>query len=130
MRAKEIHNLYNAATLSPYNPEAKKLFASLAKKLLRELNALLGIQADVRYNAGGIAVSGEATLHGDLIYVQIQKAAFGLPIILVRTCNGRKDYTGDRNTYFSFERLHEYNVAGLASYCEQLMHVKNSEEGR
>ena len=44
----------------------------------------------------GTAVSGEITLHGDHLYVQVSQSALGSHSgILFRTCKGRKDYVGE-----------------------------------
>jgi hypothetical protein len=126
MKPTEIKRLQLAAKHSAYNADTKREFRRLALKALRELNELLGINADVRYNAGGIAVSGEATLHGDGLYVQIQQSCVMGFCILVRTCKGRKDYTGGRNTYFPVERLNVYGIQGLGAYCAQLVAFEES----
>ncbi len=125
----EIKRLQSAAKHSSYNDTEKREFKRLALKALRELNVLLGVNADVRYNAGGIAVSGEATLHGDGLYVQIQQSCTSPDLnILVRTCKGRKDYTGGRNTYFPVERLNVYGIQGLGAYCAQLVAFEESRK--
>jgi hypothetical protein len=54
-----------------------------------------------------IAVSGEATLHGDRLYVQVSQPATRADTgILFRTCEGRRDYTGGRNNFASLDLLH------------------------
>lgn len=86
-----------------YNHEGKQAFRKEAMKLLRRLAAELRLErkdVDVRFNPGGIAVSGDAILHCDFLYVWISRS----PIrpgatVLVRDCKGRKDYTGGRNQY-------------------------------
>jgi hypothetical protein len=53
-----------------------------------------------------IAVSGEATLHADQLYVQACQPATGHETgILFRTCQGRKDYHGGPNNFASLEFL-------------------------
>lgn len=55
---------------------------------------------DIRSNKGGIAVSGEVTLHGENIYVQLSESCLHRGVsVMYRTCNGRKDYTGGRNNF-------------------------------
>jgi hypothetical protein len=80
-----------------YNDAQKRRFHATARKRLKALATALGLEAgsfDVRSNLGGIAVSGEATLHGEHLYVQICQSATGWDSgILIRTCQGRKDYT-------------------------------------
>ena len=53
-----------------------------------------------------IAVSGEATLHADQLYVQACQPATGHDTgILFRTCQGRKDYHGGPNNFASLDLL-------------------------
>ena len=43
-------------------------------------------------------MSGEITLHHDDVYIQVCQPASGADSgILIRTCQGRRDYTGGRN---------------------------------
>ena len=79
-----------------YNEEIKARFRSEAMKYLRRLAKELSLPKgsySIRYNAGGIAVSGEATLHHNEFYLQISHDCFW------RTCNGQKDYSGYRNRW-------------------------------
>lgn len=93
-----------------YDPEAKRLFHMHARRRLLELAALLGLTPrtfDLRSNAGGVAVSGEVTLHADHLYVQVSQPATGRDTgILIRSCEGRRDYVGGRNRLASLDLLH------------------------
>lgn len=56
-----------------YDDDAKRLFHHHARRQLRLLADALGLAPssfDLRNNKGGIAVSGEVTMHGDHLYVQ------------------------------------------------------------
>ncbi len=81
---------------------SKAKMHSAGRAFLRRLAADLGLAKgsfDIRSNQGGIAVSGEVTLHGERIYVQLSEsyfAPYGVSI-LYRGCCGRKDYSGGRN---------------------------------
>lgn len=92
-----------------YDSDAKRLFHSRARRQLRQLATALGLAPgayDLRSNQGGIAVSGEVTLHTDHLYVQACQPATGHDSgILFRTCDGRKDYTGGRNNFASLDLL-------------------------
>jgi hypothetical protein len=87
-----------------YNEAQKRTFHATAQSRLRIL-AIIELQLepssfDVRSNKGGIAVSGEITLHHDRIYVQVSQPYSGADSgILIRTCNGRRDYTGGPNHF-------------------------------
>lgn len=87
-----------------FNPVAKAQFHSTVQNRLRRLATLLGLARkdyDLRSNSGGVAVSGEVTLHTDTLYVQVAQPCMGNEFgILYRRCMGRKDYTGGCN-YFA-----------------------------
>ena len=86
-----------------YEPEPKRRFHAMARARLRDLATELRLKTgafDLRSNAGGVAVSGEITLHGKHVYVQVcQPATRADTGILIRTCNGRRDYSGGRNHF-------------------------------
>jgi hypothetical protein len=94
-----------------YDPERKRLFHKLARRQLRWLAQALKLTPedyDLRSNPAGIAVSGEVTLHGDHLYVQVGQPVMGYDTgILFRTCKGRKDYIGGRNNFASLDLLHK-----------------------
>ena len=92
-----------------YDDVAKRRFHSRARSQLRRVAAALGLQPgsyDLRSNLAGSAVSGEITLHGDRLYVQVSQSAMGHDGgILFRTCKGRKDYCGGPNNFASLDLL-------------------------
>lgn len=92
-----------------YEAEAKRLFHSRARSQLRCIATALGLEPgsyDLRSNQAGIAVSGEITLHGDHLYVQVSQSAMGYHSgVLFRTCKGRKDYVGGPNNFASLDLL-------------------------
>ena len=92
-----------------YDAEAKRVFHSRAKSQLLRLATALGLEPgsyDLRSNQAGIAVSGEITLHGDHLYVQVSQSAMGHHSgVLFRTCKGRKDYVGGPNNFASLDLL-------------------------
>jgi hypothetical protein len=109
-----------------YNPEIKQRFHAAARRRLRRLAAALGFSAgsfDLRSNPAGIAVSGEITLHHDTVYVQVCQRSIGADSgILIRTCQGRRDYTGGPN-YFAALRLLDDEVA-LAKQVRAVLAMK------
>src|SRR5258707_1864339 len=92
-----------------YDGEAKRAFHNHARRRLKQLADALGLAPgsfDLRSNPGGIAVSGEATLHADHLYVQACQPATGHDSgILFRACRGRKDYYGGSNNFASPDLL-------------------------
>jgi len=116
---------FNFRNRVSYDPDAKRLFHSHAHRRLLELAAALGLapdEYDLRRNEGGIAVSGEATMHADRLYVQVSQPATGSATgILFRSCEGRRDYVGGVNNFASLDLLHRpdelarrIRLAGLA----------------
>jgi len=109
-----------------YNPEIKQRFHAAARRRLRRLAAALGFPAgsfDLRSNPAGIAVSGEITLHHDTVYVQVCQGAMGADSgILIRTCQGRRDYTGGRNHFASLRLLDD--EAALAKQVRAVLATK------
>ena len=101
------------------NVHAYDLAGSIRKKqlhrhgraFLASLAAELGLVTgtyDIRSNKGGIAVSGEVTLHADRLYVQLYESCIHPGVmVLYRTCEGRKDYSGGLN--------HTWQMADLAN---------------
>jgi len=86
-----------------YDATRKRTFHATGLARMRKLAGLLGLRPgtyDVRSNKGGIAVSGEVTLHGESIYVQAAQSCGGPNTsILIRRCEGRRDYTGGPNNF-------------------------------
>lgn len=104
--------------------KGKTFLKSLAKAL-----ALKDGSYDIRSNRGGIAVSGEVTLHSDDIYIQISES-FSSPglQILFRTCSSRKDYCGNQNHFIKLESLRE--PAGQERFLKQVHSMIGQERAR
>ena len=106
--------------------QAKKdAFHRAGKKFFRDLASAIGLQKgsfDVRSNLGGIAVSGEVTLHGESIYVQLSESCMHRGCsILYRTCRGRKDFTGGQNRWLRASDMHNTeNVERFVRECQQM----------
>jgi len=63
-----------------YDSEVKRRFHTTARARLRRLATTLRLPLgsfDLRSNLGGIAVSGEITLHHDDVYIQVCQPASG-----------------------------------------------------
>lgn len=94
--------------------DKKDAFHRAGKKFLRELAAEIGLnkgEFDIRSNMGGIAVSGEITLHGESIYVQLSESCMHRGTsIMYRTCNGRKDYSGGTNRWMKISDLQDSDI--------------------
>ena len=92
-----------------YEPDRKRRFHAVARARLRRLAREIGFSPasfDLRSNQGGIAVSGEITLHHERVYVQVSQPATRADSgILIRTCEGRRDYTGGSNHFAPLSML-------------------------
>jgi hypothetical protein len=106
-----------------YDASAKRAFHARARRQLKRLAAALGLSPgayDLRSNQGGIAVSGEVTLHADHLYVQACQPATGHDTgVLFRTCEGRKDYHGGPNNFASLDMLNrpQHLAARIREAC-------------
>jgi len=90
-----------------YDEELKNSFHKESKKVLKKLADKLGLKKgeyDILSNKGGIAGSGEISLHTDKLYIQIWQG-FNHNEMLYRTCKSRKDYTGGTNQYIHVQKL-------------------------
>jgi hypothetical protein len=113
-----------------YDAAAKAAFHSAARRQLRKLADELGFTPgtyDLRANKAGIAVSGEITLHHDRVYVQVsQPVTGGRDGILIRTCEGRSDYSGGPNHFAALDALDD--IPGLARRVRGIMPEFRTEE--
>jgi hypothetical protein len=105
-----------------YQAHATKLrWHAQARAKLRALAGALELPQgafEMRSNHGGIAVSGEATLHGEHVYIQVSQPFGGADTgLLYRRCRGRRDYTGERNHFASLNALHA--IEALAAVIER-----------
>lgn len=106
-----------------YNAEHKHAFKLAARHFLRNLAMALNEPGHpLRWNEGGIAVSGEATLHMDDLYVQVSESMFnGTPSILYRSCKSDRDYSGNQNNFCIFERLRtQEGQTRFINHCKAL----------
>jgi len=105
----ELLSLRGINGYSVENAQRKDQFHRLGTVLLRSLADALGLSPDqyaLRSNRGGMAVSGEVTLHADDIYIQLAEFAGTAGVkMLFRSCNHREDYCGHQNHYSSLTVL-------------------------
>ncbi len=106
-----------------YDAEQKKQFHRRARAALRALAKELrfeSAQFKIRSNVGGVAVSGEITLHHDRVYIQVCQPATGADSgVMIRTCEGRCDCTGGRNHFAPLSLLDDPKA--LADYVRAVM---------
>jgi uncharacterized protein (DUF2164 family) len=95
-----------------YNEKRKAEFKRLATKLMKELVKELDLEAgtyDIKWNAGGIAVSGEVWLFHDNVFIEFSQSALG-PMFYYRKPKDRKnsvhpDMTVGRNHWLRYDQL-------------------------
>jgi len=107
-----------ASSSVAYNHEAKSEFLRTGKQMAIRLAAGLGLnedQYDVRVNKAGIAVSGDVVLHTDTHYVCLSQSGSDRGF-LVRSCKGRRDFTGGCNHFVKWESLRD-----LDRVCEFIL---------
>lgn len=105
----------------PYDDAQKRRFHSTARSRLKKLAAELRLPPGsyhILSNKAGIAVSGEVTMHHDSAYIQVgQFALTSHHGILVRTCKGRRDYTGGRNHFLDLRLLDDIPALAAAIHA-------------
>lgn len=92
-----------------YDQRNKDRFLRMSRSLAKMVADGLGLepsQYDIRVNKGGVAVSGEVTLHSDKIYVQFGQGI--LDSFLCRRCDGRRDFVGGQNHYYKWTDLRDF----------------------
>lgn len=108
----------------------KERFHSMGRTRLRQLAKELGFDKstyEVRSNYGGPAVSGEVTLHHDRVYIQVAQGSMGSDMgIMLRTCEGRSDYTGGRNHFETTSKLDD--IPALARRVRTIMPEFRTDE--
>lgn len=106
---KELKELVELVTKLDLAYEGKEKFHRLGKRVCRQIADAIGLQEgsfDIRSNKGGIAVSGEVTLHGEHIYIQLSQSCFGnRDRFMYRSCRDRRDYTGGPNRWMDWNDL-------------------------
>jgi hypothetical protein len=129
-------------TSADYDADAKVAFHRAAKTLLGRLAKRLdqsggpstesgyGPRDPIRSNKGGIAVSGEITLHYERLYIQVHQSILGPnAAVLYRSCEGLKDYTGGTNNFMSLEALidTEQCARQIESRVQLLMNIRGED---
>jgi hypothetical protein len=103
--------------------ETQEAFSSRCAQRLTHLAVRLEFAPgsyNLRLTFGGIAVSGEITLHHDAVYIQVCQPATRCDTgILIRTCHGRDDFCGGTN-YFEPLRLLD-DLSALATRVRRVM---------
>lgn len=118
----ELKRMIETGRNASYNEANKAEYKRLALKLLRSVAKLLNCYGPgiVRFNPGGIAVSGDAILHSDRVYIDLSFGTCADLGILVRACESRKDYHGKANHWYTFERLTADGAQGLALFASKV----------
>lgn len=92
-----------------YDEPAKRLFHSEGRASLARLAGALALDSgtfEIRSNKAGPAVSGEVTLHAEILWVQLSLGPFGPGReICFRRVQGRGDHNGERNHWASVSEL-------------------------
>jgi hypothetical protein len=115
-----------ASDINGYSDEAqsrKDAFHREGERFLRAFASALGLSRadyDIRSNKGGMAVSGEVTLHADALYVQLFESTQGV-LAMYRQCQGRKDYSGGSNNFVEMPELRDVAAQDkLIAECKRL----------
>lgn len=92
-----------------FDEAAKRVFHHEGRQAMRRLAEALGLDPgsyDVRSDKGGVAISGDITLHGEEVWVRLSLGPFGPDHeVAFRKVRGRDDHCGDRNRWASIQEL-------------------------
>ena len=114
-RIAELRNRPMLKTLAlrgvAYDEPAKRLFHSEGRTAMRRLAEALDLEGgsfDIRSNKAGPAVSGEITLHGETLWVQLSLGSFSPDReVCFRKVRDRQDHVGERNHWATVRELIE-----------------------
>ena len=117
MTQAEINKLLALTGKCSGDAERKAEFKRLSMKLLRAVAKVVG--GKVSFNPGGIAVSGDASLHSETLHLFFNADGIGSPMLGIcgRTCKGASDNQGGPNRWFSGKMLAETGVDGLVAWA-------------
>jgi len=92
-----------------YDEAAKHIFHREGRQAMHRLAEALDLEQgsyDVRSDKGGVAISGDITLHGEEVWVRLSLGYLGPNHeVAFRRVKGRKDHFGDRNRWASVNEL-------------------------
>jgi len=112
----DLVRFVNLSSGSSYNEERKEEYRKLGRKILKSLAEILNLKKgeyDIRWNPGGIAVSGDHTLHTDWFYLALHDN-LGSGWFYYRTCKSRKDYCGGPNIIYPWTKFTAHGLEQLA----------------
>jgi hypothetical protein len=124
LTSKDLVRLATLAGSSEYNEARKKEFQLLGGRTLKELAFRIGLKPeeyDIRWNPGGIAVSGDHILHTDKLYVALHDNC-GTGWFYWRTCQGKKDYSGGPNQIVHWNHLATSGLQPLADSLKKIQY--------
>lgn len=114
--------------------QAKKTLHAEGQAFLRQLAKDLDLgkgEFVIRSNAGGIAVSGEVTLHANNLYVQLGESLTGKGVTaLFRHCDSRQDYTGGQNHFMALGSMLDGGYDRFVSSCRTVMEPEERPAAR
>lgn len=106
---------YDNAAKQNYRRFVLTYFRSLAKKL----NLRRG-DYSIRFNPGGVAVGGDATLHHNHFYLSLNENG-----CFWRPCEGQRDYIGGLNHWL----VSQWNVHGELQFLEDIgFHLEKQKQ--
>lgn len=113
-----IKSLISLAGTARYHDENKQKYRAKSLAFVRVVAKAIGVEKgsyDVRFNAGGIAGSGDTVLHHERFYLHINDCGCHW-----RLCKGRKDYCGGYNRFPHLEQ----DAAGLAKGIAAVLSIQ------
>lgn len=110
--------LYMEGNAGAIRYSRKPDFKTKGKKFLNIIKKELQIEdCDIRYNEGGIGVSGDHVLHSNNLYINFNSEIAHIGI-MYRACKSQKDYSGGTNNWMKWIEVYkspETLIAKLSS---------------
>lgn len=126
---KALHRMYGCTDFSYCDTSLKRGLHKDSAAYLRMLAEQLALPEDsyeIRQSEGGIAGSGEITLHSGSLYVQIsQWSGYAGVMFLIRGCRSRADYTGGTNNTV---KLKAVNVRLVLDTCAREIRIITAQK--
>jgi hypothetical protein len=131
----KISSALTAESINGYSDKgsiAKAAFHKESKSFLKKLAIALNLSAgsfSVRSNLGGVAVSGEVTLHADNLYVQLSESCTQRGVqMMYRSCESQKDFCGHTNHFVNMRNFLEQHEQ--TSVVSTMFRLLEAEQGR
>ena len=118
----KLERFIGLTSQSSYDEFLKERYWKLGQEILKYIVYLMELKKgeyEIRWNPGGIAVSGDHTLHTDKFYLALHDNC-GLGSFYYRTCKGMRDFSGGPNQIYSWNELLDGGLISLVNKLKEI----------